>query len=90
MPGSILTSSAGAHKNANNVKCRLRPRDIWRRGAVKPAPIEPMNQIDEDIFDRDVSDEVLEAASGSRVGEMTTLMNGSYCFTCAPEGETVS
>jgi hypothetical protein len=49
-----------------------------------------MNQTDEDIFDRDVSDEALEAASGSRVGEMTTLMNGSYCFTCAQEGETVS
>ncbi len=77
-------------KNAGDVKCRLRPSDIWRRGAVKAAPIEPMNQIHEDIFDRDVSDEALEAASGSRVGEMTTLMNGSYCFTCVQDGETVS
>jgi hypothetical protein len=49
-----------------------------------------MNQTDQDFFDRDVSDEALEAASGSRVGEMTTLMNGSYCFTCAQDGETVS
>jgi hypothetical protein len=49
-----------------------------------------MNKTDEDIFDRDVSDEALEAASGLRVGEMTTLMNGSYCFTCAQEGEPVS
>jgi hypothetical protein len=71
-------------------KGRPRPKAIWRRGTVKPAPIAPMNQTDEDIFDRDVSDEALEAASGSRVGEMTTLMNGSYCFTCAQEGETVS
>jgi hypothetical protein len=49
-----------------------------------------MSQTDEDVFDFDVSDEALEAASGFGVGEMTTLMNGSYCFTCAQEGETVS
>jgi hypothetical protein len=71
-------------------KCRARPKVIWRRGAVKPAPIATMKQTDEDIFDRDVSDEVLEAASGLRAGEVTTLMNGSYCFTCAQEGEAVS
>jgi hypothetical protein len=47
-----------------------------------------MNQTDENVFDCDVSDEVLEAASGSRAGEITTLMNGSYCFTCVQEGET--
>jgi hypothetical protein len=49
-----------------------------------------MSQTDEDVFDCDVSDEALEAASGLRAGEITTLMNGSYCFTCAQEGETES
>jgi hypothetical protein len=67
-----------------------RSKDIWRRGAAKLAPIEPMSQTDEDVFDCDVSDEALEAASGLRAGEITTLMNGSYCFTCAQEGETES
>ena len=71
-------------------KRRPRPKDIWRRGAAKPAPSEPMNPTDQDVFDCDVSDEALEAASGLRVGEITTLMNGSYCFTCMQEGKPES
>jgi hypothetical protein len=47
-----------------------------------------MSQTDEDVFNCEVSDEALEAASGFRAGEITTLMNGSYCFTCALEAET--
>jgi hypothetical protein len=49
-----------------------------------------MSQADEDVFDRVVSDEALEAASGLRAGEITTLMNGSYCFTCVQEVEPKS
>jgi len=49
-----------------------------------------MKPTDEDVFDCDVSDEALEAASGLRAGEITTLMNGSYCFTCVQEVESKS
>jgi len=49
-----------------------------------------MSRTDEDVFDSDVSDEALEAASGLRAGEVTTLMNGSYCFTCAHDGPAQS
>jgi len=49
-----------------------------------------MSRTDEDVFDSDVSDEALEAASGLRTGEITTLMNGSYCFTCVQEGAAQS
>lgn len=46
-------------------------------------------QTDEDVFNREISDEAVEAASGLRGGEICTLMYGSYCFTCA-QGGTVS
>jgi hypothetical protein len=49
-----------------------------------------MNPTDQDVFDCDVSDEALEAASGLRAVEITTLMNGSYCFTCVQDGEPES
>jgi len=34
----------------------------------------------------DVSDEALEAAGAAFLGAIPTLMNASYCFTCAAEG----
>lgn len=45
-----------------------------------------LDQTDENVFDYEISDEALEVASGVRAGEIATLMYGSYCFTCAPDG----
>ena len=42
---------------------------------------------DEDVLTYEVSDEALEAASGTQAGGVT-LMVGSYCFTCVLQGET--
>ncbi|MGA8496942.1 MAG: hypothetical protein WB764_15765 [Xanthobacteraceae bacterium] len=41
------------------------------------------DQIDEQILVYDVSDEALEAATANG---NATLLNGSYCFTCAVSG----
>ncbi|HLN39724.1 MAG TPA: hypothetical protein VK337_18245 [Xanthobacteraceae bacterium] len=84
-----MTPSTGADKNIGPQNAAHDQKTL-EGGAAKPAPSEPMNQADEDVFDRDVSDEALEAASGLRAGEITTLMNGSYCFTCVQEVESKS
>ena len=42
-------------------------------------------QTDEEILTYDVSDEALEAAGFAMGGEAVTLIQGSYCFTCAQE-----
>lgn len=44
------------------------------------------DRTDEDVLTYEVSDEALEAVSGSQVGGVT-LMYGSYCFTCVVQGE---
>ncbi|MGA2895388.1 MAG: hypothetical protein ABSE22_21205 [Xanthobacteraceae bacterium] len=48
------------------------------------------DQIDEEVFYREISDAALEAASGFCTGEIVTLMYGSYCFTCVLEDGTAS
>jgi hypothetical protein len=42
-------------------------------------------QTDEEILTYDVSDDALEAAGAAMAGEAVTLIQGSYCFTCAHE-----
>ena len=42
-------------------------------------------QTDEEIPTYDVSDEALEAAGAAMAGGAVTLIQGSYCFTCAQE-----
>jgi hypothetical protein len=42
-------------------------------------------QTDEKILTYDVSDEALEAAGTAMAGGAVTLIQGSYCFTCAQE-----
>ena len=42
-------------------------------------------QTDEDILTNQVSDEALEAAGAAIAGQAVTLIQGSYCFTCAHE-----
>jgi hypothetical protein len=42
-------------------------------------------QTDEEFLTYDVSDEALEAAGAATPGAAVTLMQGSYCFTCAQE-----
>ena len=42
-------------------------------------------QTDEEIPTYDVSDEALEAAGAAMPGGAMTLIQGSYCFTCAQQ-----
>jgi hypothetical protein len=42
-------------------------------------------QTDEDILTSEVSDDALEAAGAAMAGGAVTLIQGSYCFTCAQE-----
>jgi hypothetical protein len=44
-------------------------------------------QTDEDILTNQVSDEALEAAGAATAGGAVTLIQGSYCFTCAQEAQ---
>ena len=44
-------------------------------------------QTDEEILTDQVSDEALEAAGAAMPGGVVTLMQGSYCFTCAQEAQ---
>jgi hypothetical protein len=44
-------------------------------------------QTDEEILIDQVSDEVLEAAGAAMPGGAVTLIQGSYCFTCAQEAQ---
>jgi hypothetical protein len=44
------------------------------------------DRIGENALTDEVSDEALEAASGTQAGGVT-LINGSYCFTCVVQGE---
>jgi len=47
-------------------------------------------QTDEEILTYDVSDEALEAAGAAMAGGAVTLIQGSYCFTCAHEAQQVA
>jgi|GEM_PF-6773776 len=47
-------------------------------------------QTDEDILTNQVSDEALEAAGAAMPGGAVTLIQGSYCFTCAHEAQQVA
>ena len=42
---------------------------------------------DEEILTDQVSDEALEAAGAAMPGGVVTLIQGSYCFTCAQEAQ---
>jgi hypothetical protein len=44
---------------------------------------------DEDILTSEVSDEALEAAGAAMPGGAVTLIQGSYCFTCAQQAQQV-
>jgi hypothetical protein len=44
-------------------------------------------QTDEKILTDQVSDDALEAAGGAMPGGAVTLIQGSYCFTCAQEAQ---
>jgi hypothetical protein len=44
------------------------------------------DRIGENALTEEVSDEALEAASGTQAGGVT-LIYGSYCFTCVVQGE---
>jgi hypothetical protein len=46
-------------------------------------------QTDEDIQTYEVSDEVLEAAGAAMADGAVTLIQGSYCFTCAQKAQQV-
>jgi hypothetical protein len=46
-------------------------------------------QTDEEILTNQVSDEALEAAGAAMAGRAVTLIQGSYCFTCAQEAQQV-
>ena len=46
-------------------------------------------QTDEEILTNQVSDEALEAAGAAMPGGAVTLMQASYCFTCAQETRQV-
>src|ERR1700675_473836 len=49
-----------------------------------------MNELtDEEILTNQVSDEALEAAGAAMPGRAVTLIQGSYCFTCAQEVQWV-
>jgi hypothetical protein len=42
-------------------------------------------QTDEPALTYEISDEALEAAGAAMAGEVPTLMQASYCFTCVQE-----
>ena len=42
-------------------------------------------QTDEKILTNQVSDDALETAGAAMIGGAATLIQGSYCFTCAQE-----
>jgi hypothetical protein len=46
-------------------------------------------QTDEEILTYEVSDDALEAACAAIAGGAVTLIQGSYCFTCAQEAQQV-
>jgi len=46
-------------------------------------------QTDEEILIYEVSDDALEAAGATMADGAVTLIQGSYCFTCAPEAQQV-
>ena len=46
-------------------------------------------QTDEEILTNQVSDDALEAAGAGMPGGAVTLIQGSYCFTCAQEARQV-
>ena len=46
-------------------------------------------QTDEELLTNEVSDEALEAAGAAMPGGAVTLIQGSYCFTCAQEARQV-
>jgi hypothetical protein len=45
---------------------------------------------DEDILTYEVSDDALEAAGAAMAGGAVTLIQGSYCFTCAQQARQVA
>ena len=45
---------------------------------------------DEDILTYEVSDDALEAAGTAMAGGAVTLIQGSYCFTCAQKAQQVA
>jgi hypothetical protein len=47
-------------------------------------------QTDEEILTNQVSDEALEAAGAATAGGAVTLIQGSYCFTCAQEAQQIA
>jgi hypothetical protein len=47
-------------------------------------------QTDEDILTYEVSDDALEAAGAVMAGGAVTLIQGSYCFTCAQKAQQVA
>jgi hypothetical protein len=47
-------------------------------------------QTDEEIPTYDVSDDALESAGATMAGGAVTLIQGSYCFTCAQEARQVA
>ena len=47
-------------------------------------------QTDEDILTYEVSDDALEAAGAAMAGGAVTLIQGSYCFTCAQQAQQVA
>jgi hypothetical protein len=47
-------------------------------------------QTDEDILTYEVSDHALEAAGAAMAGVAVTLIQGSYCFTCAQKAQQVA
>jgi hypothetical protein len=55
---------------------------------LEQAPV--MNeQTDEEILTNQVSDDALEAAGAAMAAGVPTLMQASYCFTCAQEARQV-
>ncbi len=44
-------------------------------------------QTDAEILTNQVSDEALEAAGAATPGGAVTLIQGSYCFTCAQDAQ---
>ena len=44
-----------------------------------------MKQSDEEAFTDEVTDDALEAAGAATAGGAVTLVQGSYCFTCAQQ-----
>jgi hypothetical protein len=45
-------------------------------------------QTDDAALTYEISDEALEAAGGALAGVAPTLMQASYCFTCAQEAQS--